>query len=84
MREEAHLMEHIKNAISFVSTDLKADLLKAKSTAKLKVEYVLPDGLSLARGYVREPVPLVKGESRTEQVKLSALCQRQGWLVACK
>ncbi|KAK9790567.1 hypothetical protein WJX73_008231 [Symbiochloris irregularis] len=68
MREEAYLMEHIKNAISFVSTDLKADLVKAKTSSKLKVEYVLPDGLSLARGFVREPVPLAKGETRTEQV----------------
>lgn len=70
MRDEGLLMEHIKDAVSFVSTDLKSDLARAKGSADLRLEYVLPDGLSHARGYARAPVPLVRGETRREQVLL--------------
>ena len=68
MREEALLMEHVKNAVSFVSTDLAGDLKAAKGSSALKLEYVLPDGLSRSRGYARPPVPAGKGETRAEQV----------------
>lgn len=79
MREEGHLMEHIKNAVSFVSTDLQADLKAARASSSLRLEYVLPDGLSKSRGYARAPVPLAKGEVRAEQVgDMWSLCGSGG------
>ena len=68
MREEALLMEHIKTAVSFVSTNLQQDLKTAKSSSALKLDYVLPDGLSQSRGYARVPVLPTKGDTRAEQV----------------
>ena len=56
MMDEAHLMEHVKEAACFVSQDLPADLKAAKTTSQHKAEYVLPDGLSHSRGFLRPPL----------------------------
>lgn len=61
--EETYLVEHIKDAVCFVSTDLQADLMKAQqSHSPHKLEYVLPDGLTNLTGFVRKPEPVVKGK----------------------
>lgn len=83
MRDEGLLMEHIKDAVSFVSTDLKSDLARAKGSADLRLEYVLPDGLSHARGYARAPVPLVRGETRREQVRQYTSLQYRSQVFLC-
>ena len=66
MMDEAYLVEHVKQAACFVSQDLPADLRAAKgSSSPHKAEYVLPDGLSASRGFLRPPQP----RSREQQEK---------------
>ena len=61
--EETYLVEHIKDAVCFVSNDLQQDLKTAQpSNSPHKVEYVLPDGLTNLTGFVRKPEPVVKGK----------------------
>ena len=60
--EETYLVEHIKDAACFVSNDLPADLKSAqRSNSPHRLEYVLPDGLTNLKGFVRKPEPTVKG-----------------------
>ena len=56
MREEFVLMEHVKEALCFVSADVRADLAAAaRRDSPHRREYVLPDGVKNLRGYVRDP-----------------------------
>ena len=52
MMEETYLVEHIKEVASFVSLDLASDLVAAKAGRHAR-EYVLPDGVSNGKGYLR-------------------------------
>ncbi|GBF91703.1 hypothetical protein Rsub_04007 [Raphidocelis subcapitata] len=57
MAEEAYLMETVKDALCWVSQDVRGDLKRAKARASpFRREYVLPDGVHNLRGYVR-PTP---------------------------
>ena len=56
MMEETYLVEHVKEAVCFVSTDMKADLAAARA-GKHKLEYVLPDGVNQQLGCARAPAP---------------------------
>ncbi|BDA44347.1 Actin-related protein 6 [Coccomyxa sp. Obi] len=71
MMEETYLVEHIKDAVCFVSADLKADLAAARAGTH-KLEYVLPDGVNEQLGHVRQPQPRERGKlsdkSNREQV----------------
>ena len=71
MMEETYLVEHIKDAVCFVSADLKADLAAARAGTH-KLEYVLPDGVNEQLGHVRQPQPRERGKqsdkSSREQV----------------
>ena len=61
--EETYLVEHIKDAVCFVSNDLRGDLKTAQhSQSPHKLEYVLPDGLTNLTGFVRKPETVVKGK----------------------
>lgn len=57
MMEETYLMEHIKDQLTFVSLDVKADMKLSQQGMKspYRKEYVLPDGVHNLRGYVKEP-----------------------------
>ena len=58
MMEETFLVEHIKEAVCFVSRDLRADLAASKPrSSPHNIEYVLPDGVSNLRGFARPPQP---------------------------
>lgn len=61
MMEETYLVEHIKEAVCFVSAELDADLAAARAGSH-KLEYVLPDGVSEQLGHVRQPQPKEKGK----------------------
>lgn len=61
MMEETFLLDHIKEQVCFVSTDLAADFARIKA-GQLKLDYVLPDGVKDLKGYVR--APLAPGERR--------------------
>jgi len=61
MMEETYLVEHIKEAVCFVSAELDADLVAARAGSH-KLEYVLPDGVSEQLGHVRQPQPKEKGK----------------------
>jgi Actin len=61
MMEETYLVDHIKERVCFVSTDIAADFARTKR-GELKLEYVLPDGVKDLTGYVRQPLP--PGERR--------------------
>ena len=56
MMDETYLVEHVKEAVCFVSRDLRADLAAARG-GKHKLEYVLPDGVNQQLGYARAPQP---------------------------
>lgn len=71
MMEETYLVEHIKEAVCFVSTDLKADLAASRA-GKHKLEYVLPDGVNDQLGHVREPLP--KAAARDKANKEQVCC----------
>ena len=56
MREEFVVMEHVKEALCFVSRDVRADLAAAaRRDSPHRREFVLPDGVKNLRGFVREP-----------------------------
>ena len=76
MMDEAHLVEHVKQAACCVSQDLPADLRAAKaSSSPHRVEYVLPDGLSASRGFLRPPQPRSREQSeKQEQARLPWRC----------
>ena len=58
MREEAMLMEHIKERVCFVSQDVRSDLLaSSRRNSPYRLEYVLPDGMKSLRGYIRKETP---------------------------
>lgn len=61
MMEETYLVDHIKEVSCFVSQDLSQDLSDAKA-GRHSLTYVLPDGISNDRGYIR--TPLTKDERR--------------------
>ena len=66
--EETYLVEHMKDAACFVSDDLSRDLRTAQQAhSPLKLEYVLPDGLTNLTGFVRKPEPSVKGKGGPAQ-----------------
>ena len=61
--EETYLVEHIKDAACFISNDLSADLRASRqSNSPHRLEYVLPDGLTNLKGFVRKPDPAVRGK----------------------
>lgn len=61
--EETYLVEHIKDAVCFVSDDLRADLKAAQqSSSPHRMEYVLPDGLTNLKGFARKPENVVRGK----------------------
>ncbi|KAF5839191.1 actin family [Dunaliella salina] len=66
MMDEPYLMECVKEALSFVSQDVVQDLkIAAKgSRSPYRREFVLPDGVSNFRGYVRDVAPAAQ-PSRT-------------------
>ena len=67
MREEFVLMEHVKEALCFVSADVRADLAAAvRKDSPHRREYVLPDGIKHLRGYVRDPKATAKGTEPAE------------------
>ena len=56
MMEETFLVEHIKDAVCFVSRDLRHDLTLSKPrSSPHKIEYVLPDGVKNLHGFARAP-----------------------------
>lgn len=61
MIDETHVMNEIKEAVCFVSTDFNADLEKCKHMKKgenpIVVDYVLPDYNEGKAGYARAHVP---------------------------
>ncbi|KAK9828010.1 hypothetical protein WJX81_008549 [Elliptochloris bilobata] len=54
MMEETALVDAIKEAACFVSGDMAADLTAARAGGH-RLEYVLPNGVTNLRGYVRQP-----------------------------
>lgn len=63
LMEETYLVEHIKDAVCFVSDDLRADLKAAQqSSSPHRIEYVLPDGLTNLKGFARTPETVVRGK----------------------
>ncbi len=54
MMEETALVDAIKEAVCFVSGDLRADLAAARAGGH-RLEFVLPNGVTNLRGYVRAP-----------------------------
>lgn len=59
MMDETYLMECIKEQLCFVSQDVRADLKLSKLGYRSPYhrEYVLPDGVTNFRGYLRERPP---------------------------
>jgi len=54
MMDETYLMECVKDELSFVSSDVRHDLkLAATRASPHRREFVLPDGVSNFRGYVK-------------------------------
>ena len=67
MREEFVLMEHVKEALCFVSGDVRADLsAAARKDSPHRREYVLPDGVKNLRGFVRDPKATATGTDTAE------------------
>ncbi|KAI8471017.1 MAG: Actin/actin-like protein [Monoraphidium minutum] len=72
MAEEAYLMEGVKDALCWVSQDVKADLKLARARASpFRREYVLPDGVTNLRGYVR-PTPEEEAKAAAEKAAAAA------------
>lgn len=61
MMDETHVMNNVKEACSFVSTDFNADMENCKNLKKsdIVVDYVLPDYNEGKPGYRRSHVPKV-------------------------
>lgn len=75
--DEPLLMEHVKEASCFVSTDLAADLRAAKTSHVHRAEYVLPDGLSHSRGFLRPWQPAAQQrEQPDKQDQVGTPCKR--------
>lgn len=57
LNDEPYLVELIKDQVSFVSLDVKADMQRCypRNRSALSVEFVLPDGVHNTRGFVRDP-----------------------------
>ncbi|GFH30038.1 uncharacterized protein HaLaN_28811, partial [Haematococcus lacustris] len=54
MMDEPYLMEVVKEAVCFVSKDVRNDLkLASLRSSPFKREFVLPDGVSNFRGYLK-------------------------------
>jgi hypothetical protein len=71
MMEETYLVEHVKEAVCFVSTDLKADLAASRA-GKHKLEYVLPDGINEQLGHIREPLSKAEARERANKEQVWA------------
>ncbi|KAL6751380.1 Actin/actin-like protein [Haematococcus lacustris] len=64
MMDEPYLMEVVKEAVCFVSKDVRNDLkLASLRSSPFKREFVLPDGVSNFRGYLKEPPSGAPGEA---------------------
>ena len=80
MREEFVVMEHVKEALCFVSPDVRADLAAAaRRDSPYRREFVLPDGVKNLRGFVRNPddAPAdadVEGEEHMSNVEADPGC----------
>jgi actin-related protein 6 len=70
LRGEGHIVNQIKESLSFVSQNFKADLELANqdqlANPYLK-EFVLPDYKSIPKGYVRDPEPQLPEALMTEK-----------------
>eukprot|EP00892_Ulva_mutabilis_P003506 jgi/Ulvmu1/1527/UM011_0257.1 len=57
LKEEPYLVEVVKDALCYVAEDARAESKRAfpKARSQVAMEYVLPDGVSSARGYPRDP-----------------------------
>ena len=66
MMEETFLVDVIKEAACFVSTDLQADLAAARK-GRHRREYVLPDGIDNLRGYLRDPQAARAAEAQSKE-----------------
>ncbi len=68
MMEETYLMEHVKEQACYVSSDLKADLQRARMPrSPNRREYVLPDGVNSTTGFLRTPLDSEPGPARQQQ-----------------
>lgn len=56
MMKETHLVEHIREELSFISEDLDKDLKASKGKkSPFRVEWFLPDGVTSKWGHIRDP-----------------------------
>ena len=82
--EESYLVEHIKDSVCFVSSDLQLDLKMAHSSnSPHKLEYVLPDGFTNLTGFARKPELSAKGRlaSAPAQKELAVALNNERFLV---
>ena len=76
MMEETALVDAIKEAVCFVSGDLRDDLAAARE-GEHRLEYVLPNGVTTLRGFVRPPRAPAHADTADapEQARSSAACR---------
>ena len=76
MMEETALVDAIKEAVCFVSGDLRADLAAARG-GEHRLEYVLPNGVTNLRGFVRPPRAPAHADTADapEQARSPAACR---------
>lgn len=57
LKDEPFLVEIVKDALCYVAADSRAESRRAfpKNRSQIAMEYVLPDGVSSARGHARDP-----------------------------
>lgn len=57
LKDEAYLVEIIKDQLAYVALDARAEMARAmpKKHSQVAREVVLPDGIDNARGIVRDP-----------------------------
>lgn len=57
LKDEPFLVEIVKDALCYVAADSRAESRRAfpKNRSQVAMEYVLPDGISSARGHPRDP-----------------------------
>ena len=74
-------MDIVKEATAFVSPDVVEDLRRAAKpqTSPHRLEYVLPDGLSNVRGYIRDLEKEKEAARRAEQVRQSHCTTPARW-----
>ncbi|WOH01026.1 hypothetical protein DCAR_0520404 [Daucus carota subsp. sativus] len=56
--DESFLMDHVKEKLCFVSLDVQRDLMIARKRGNdniFKCTYVLPDGVTYTKGFVKDP-----------------------------